>query len=108
MARQQLSCHADTASSVFSGLERYVFDVSANFLLDDKRIDVLVSVTVLHLLAISSAVYRLRHRFRIRRAWWDDYVVFVPLALDVVYTPLFWVRFLHRGNYIGLYFKIIR
>ncbi|PPQ68949.1 LOW QUALITY PROTEIN: hypothetical protein CVT26_001820 [Gymnopilus dilepis] len=67
-----------------------------------------VSVTVLHLLAISSAVYRLRHRFRIRRAWWDDYVVFVPLALDAIYTPLFWIRFLHREDTTSRLYEIMR
>ncbi|KDR69776.1 hypothetical protein GALMADRAFT_145177 [Galerina marginata CBS 339.88] len=55
-----------------------------------------VSISILHVVAISSAVYRLVHRFRIRRTWWDDYMVFVPLVLDIAYWATFFVRFPHR------------
>ncbi|KAF9472015.1 hypothetical protein BDN70DRAFT_887469 [Pholiota conissans] len=44
----------------------------------------------LHVIAISSSVYRLWVRFRIHRMWWDDYVLFVPLILDMFYGMVFW------------------
>ncbi|KDR69792.1 hypothetical protein GALMADRAFT_145189 [Galerina marginata CBS 339.88] len=55
-----------------------------------------VSLSILQVVAISSAVYRLVHRFRIRKTWWDDYTVLVALALDIVYWPLFFLRFPDR------------
>ncbi|KAF9476654.1 hypothetical protein BDN70DRAFT_923130 [Pholiota conissans] len=44
----------------------------------------------LHVIAISSSVYRLWVRFWIHRMWWDDYVLFVPLILDMYYAMVFW------------------
>ncbi|KAF9476644.1 hypothetical protein BDN70DRAFT_950349 [Pholiota conissans] len=44
----------------------------------------------MHVIAISSSVYRLWVRFRIHRTWWDDYVLFVPLILDMFYGMAFW------------------
>ncbi|KDR69785.1 hypothetical protein GALMADRAFT_908965 [Galerina marginata CBS 339.88] len=52
-----------------------------------------VSMSILHILAICSTIYRLIHRFRIQRIWWDDYLVIVPLVIDCVYCPLLWFRF---------------
>ncbi|KAF8901921.1 hypothetical protein CPB84DRAFT_1777023 [Gymnopilus junonius] len=67
-----------------------------------------VSVTVLQALAICSAIYRLAHRIRIRRAWWDDYIVFIPLVLEAVYCPLFWVQFRRRGDTTSLASRVSR
>ncbi|KAF8901902.1 hypothetical protein CPB84DRAFT_1776979 [Gymnopilus junonius] len=55
-----------------------------------------VSLSILHAVAIVSTLYRLVHRFRIRRSWWDDYVAFLPLMLDPMYWMLTLVRFYHR------------
>jgi len=54
---------------------------------------------LLHLIAAVSTIYRLVHRFRIRRAWWDDYLVFFPLVVDIMYCILTWIRFPHRSSY---------
>ncbi|KAF8901909.1 hypothetical protein CPB84DRAFT_1729440 [Gymnopilus junonius] len=58
-----------------------------------------VSILILHLVAAISTIYRLVHRFRIRRPWWDDYLVFFPLAVDIMYCILTWIRFPHRYSY---------
>ncbi|KAF8153755.1 hypothetical protein B0H34DRAFT_753183 [Crassisporium funariophilum] len=55
-----------------------------------------VSLTFVHALAIGSGVYRLVHRFRLQKTWWDDYIVFVPLVLEIPSIVLFWIRFPHR------------
>lgn len=49
-------------------------------------------MTVCHSLAMSSTVYRVIHRFRMRRLWWDDYLAFVALFFDVIYFATLWVR----------------
>ncbi|KAF8960243.1 hypothetical protein BDZ97DRAFT_1329485 [Flammula alnicola] len=55
-----------------------------------------VSMTILHSLGFVATVFRLVHRFRINRLWWDDYVVFFPFAIDIAYAILPWFRFTHR------------
>jgi len=55
-----------------------------------------VSLSILHAVAILSTLYRLVHRFRMRRSWWDDYVAFLPLVLDPTYWMLTLIRFNHR------------
>ncbi|PPQ96388.1 hypothetical protein CVT26_004990 [Gymnopilus dilepis] len=55
-----------------------------------------VSLSILHAIAIGSTLYRLVHRFRIGRQWWDDYIAFLPLLLDPMYWMLTLVRFTHR------------
>ncbi|KDR69770.1 hypothetical protein GALMADRAFT_145172 [Galerina marginata CBS 339.88] len=54
-----------------------------------------VSMSILHILAIGSTIYRLIHRFRIQKTWLDDYIVFVPLVLDSIYWPIVCFRFSH-------------
>ncbi|KAF9476657.1 hypothetical protein BDN70DRAFT_995505 [Pholiota conissans] len=49
-----------------------------------------VVVFFLHVIAISSSVYRLWVRFWIHRMWWDDYVLFLPLILDMYFAMAFW------------------
>ncbi|KAF8161608.1 hypothetical protein B0H34DRAFT_387015 [Crassisporium funariophilum] len=52
-----------------------------------------ISLSVLHALAIASGIYRLVHRFRVRKAGWDDYLVCIPVVLDIACIILFWFRF---------------
>ncbi|PPQ97593.1 hypothetical protein CVT26_002321 [Gymnopilus dilepis] len=54
------------------------------------------SVSVLYSIAIACAFYRLLHRYLIKRLWWDDYVVIVPLVLSLVYWPAFLLRIPYR------------
>ncbi|PPQ81560.1 hypothetical protein CVT25_013403 [Psilocybe cyanescens] len=51
-----------------------------------------IAVTLFHLISSSSTVYRLVHRYRIRRLWWDDYILLGALVLDFVYWPIYWAR----------------
>ncbi|KDR75569.1 hypothetical protein GALMADRAFT_47057, partial [Galerina marginata CBS 339.88] len=57
---------------------------------------ILVSVTILHFIALSATVIRVGHRLRAKLAWWDDYVVLIPLVLDFVFILLFWLEY--RAN----------
>ncbi|KAF8901398.1 hypothetical protein CPB84DRAFT_971574 [Gymnopilus junonius] len=50
-------------------------------------------VIFLHAIAVLSTLYRLAHRFRIHRLWWDDYIVFVPLLFDLIYWIVACARF---------------
>ncbi|KDR69781.1 hypothetical protein GALMADRAFT_908596 [Galerina marginata CBS 339.88] len=52
-----------------------------------------VSVIALHAIAIISTIYRLIHRFRLRQTWWDDYIVTIPLVVDVAFSSLVAARF---------------
>ncbi|PPQ84386.1 hypothetical protein CVT25_013047 [Psilocybe cyanescens] len=51
-----------------------------------------IAVTVFHVIAASTTIYRLVHRFRIRRLWWDDYVLFAALIVDTAFWPIYWAR----------------
>ncbi|KDR79716.1 hypothetical protein GALMADRAFT_63033 [Galerina marginata CBS 339.88] len=57
-----------------------------------------VAVSFLHAFAIGSTLYRLTHRFRIRRLWWDDYIVCVPVVLNLAICIMVWIRFSRRGE----------
>ncbi|KAF5322940.1 hypothetical protein D9619_002269 [Psilocybe cf. subviscida] len=52
----------------------------------------LVVITLLHAVALFSTTYRLAHRFRIRRLWWDDYASIVPLVFNVYYLYSIWSK----------------
>ncbi|PPQ90339.1 hypothetical protein CVT25_007741 [Psilocybe cyanescens] len=51
-----------------------------------------IVITIFHLFATTSTIYRLVHRYRIRRLWRDDYILFVALALDISHWPIYWAR----------------
>ncbi|KAF8894354.1 hypothetical protein CPB84DRAFT_1782873 [Gymnopilus junonius] len=55
-----------------------------------------VPLSILNLLAIAFAIYRLIHRYLIKRLWWDDYIAIIPLLLTLVYWPLFLARYPYR------------
>lgn len=66
----------------------------AGFLLLNVCADrVLASLTVLHVIAITSTIYRIFHRFKIQRVWFDDYLAFIPLIADILFFIALWVRF---------------
>lgn len=52
-----------------------------------------ITLTIFQAIAISSTLYRLWRRYRIQRLWWDDYVVVIPLVMDIVYTVTFCLQF---------------
>ncbi|KIJ96699.1 hypothetical protein K443DRAFT_633963 [Laccaria amethystina LaAM-08-1] len=52
-----------------------------------------ITLTIFQAIAISSTLYRLLRRYRIQRLWWDDYVVVIPLVMDIVYTVTFCLEF---------------
>ncbi|KDR75568.1 hypothetical protein GALMADRAFT_97249 [Galerina marginata CBS 339.88] len=52
-----------------------------------------ISITLLHFLALSTTVVRVGHRLRTKLAWWDDYVVLIPLVCDFMFILLFWLQF---------------
>ncbi|KAF8901918.1 hypothetical protein CPB84DRAFT_911691 [Gymnopilus junonius] len=55
-----------------------------------------VSISILHALSAGCTIYRLIHRFRIHRIWWDDRLIFIPLVFNILYCVLAWIRFSHR------------
>ncbi|KAF9473407.1 hypothetical protein BDN70DRAFT_384130 [Pholiota conissans] len=50
-----------------------------------------VCLTILHSLAILSAIYRLYRRTKTRQLWRDDYFAALSLALECVYFPSLWL-----------------
>ncbi|EDR08954.1 uncharacterized protein LACBIDRAFT_296577 [Laccaria bicolor S238N-H82] len=57
-----------------------------------------ITLTIFQAIAISSTLYRLWRRYRIQRLWWDDYVVVIPLVMDIVYTVTFCLQFRDPGE----------
>ncbi|KAH9483195.1 hypothetical protein JR316_0005299 [Psilocybe cubensis] len=53
----------------------------------------LVSITVIHCLALGLALIRLTHRWRTRRLWWDDYVVIIPWVFDLFSLVILCVQY---------------
>ncbi|KAF8956958.1 hypothetical protein BDZ97DRAFT_142368 [Flammula alnicola] len=51
-----------------------------------------VCITLSHILAILSSLFRLYRRRKTRQLWWDDYFAMISLALDCLYFPTLWVR----------------
>ncbi|TFK36604.1 hypothetical protein BDQ12DRAFT_654354 [Crucibulum laeve] len=53
-------------------------------------------IVTFHSLAILSTVFRLAHRYRTRRLWWDDWWAFIAvistIALMIVYLALPWAK----------------
>jgi len=79
-----------------SGLEKYAHYPSFTCLPDLK--DKTVTLTIFQAIAISSTLYRLVRRYRIQRLWWDDYVVVIPLVMDIVYAVTFCLQFRDSGE----------
>ncbi|KAF8901920.1 hypothetical protein CPB84DRAFT_1846624 [Gymnopilus junonius] len=48
-----------------------------------------VSIITLHAIAVLTTVLRLVHRFRLRKTWWDDYILFIPLVFNLAYWVVF-------------------
>ncbi|TFK34321.1 hypothetical protein BDQ12DRAFT_715379 [Crucibulum laeve] len=46
-----------------------------------------VSISILHVIGISSSVLRVEYRRRTRRLWWDDYASIVPAAFERYGSP---------------------
>ncbi|KAF8156566.1 hypothetical protein B0H34DRAFT_709686 [Crassisporium funariophilum] len=53
----------------------------------------MVVASLFHGLAILSTTFRVLYRFRTSQMWLDDYLVVIPLAMDVVFFAQLWVRF---------------
>lgn len=87
----------DVPSTKSAGLEKYVLWV----LFGHSRLmvlSVIVSITLLHFLSLSSTVVRVGHRWRTRRAWWDDYIVIIPWCLDIIYIVTMWAKYKNHGE----------
>ncbi|KAF8161607.1 hypothetical protein B0H34DRAFT_652361 [Crassisporium funariophilum] len=48
-------------------------------------------MTFLHTLAVGSTVFRLSSRIRRSCMWWDDYVVVIPLCVDIFFCVALWM-----------------
>ncbi|KAJ3510446.1 hypothetical protein NLJ89_g4670 [Agrocybe chaxingu] len=52
-------------------------------------LEIRIILAVLHSSAIASAVFRLGHRFHIRRLWWDDFWAAVAVSAEVICFVVF-------------------
>ncbi|CAA7267690.1 unnamed protein product [Cyclocybe aegerita] len=52
-------------------------------------LEIRIILTVLHSSAISSAIFRLGHRFHIRRLWWDDFWAAIGVSAEVICFVVF-------------------
>ncbi|KAH9485640.1 hypothetical protein JR316_0002550 [Psilocybe cubensis] len=50
-----------------------------------------VSTLLLQIVCAGSTTVRLVHRWRTRRMWWDDWIVFIPLSVDVFLVVIDWL-----------------
>lgn len=57
--------------------------------------------TIFFIIASSSTVFRLVHRLRTSRMWWDDYAVILPLAANTVYYSSSWVLFKSQRQWLN-------
>ncbi|KAF9565916.1 hypothetical protein CPC08DRAFT_704349 [Agrocybe pediades] len=51
-----------------------------------------VSLTLLHVFAISSTIFRLYRRRRFQQLWWDDHVASFCLFLDCLFFSTLWIQ----------------
>ncbi|THU87480.1 hypothetical protein K435DRAFT_969873 [Dendrothele bispora CBS 962.96] len=51
-----------------------------------------VSLSLGHVIAFSSTVYRISYRYRIKRLWWDDYFATVAQLFALPYAMILWPR----------------
>jgi len=54
-----------------------------------------VAISLVHGVTIACSLYRLIHRVRIHRFWLDDYLVCIPLLLNILCCLLAWLRINH-------------
>lgn len=63
---------------------------------NERNIDLLflckVSLTIVHCVAIASALFRIYRRKITKRLWWDDTFAAGGLLLDFVFFPTLWLR----------------
>ena len=78
-----------------SSLEKYAHTSASPVRLISNKT---VTLTIFQAIAISSTLYRLWRRYRIQRLWWDDYVVVIPLVMDIVFTVTFCLQFRNSGK----------
>ncbi|PPQ68416.1 hypothetical protein CVT26_006088 [Gymnopilus dilepis] len=57
-----------------------------------------VILTVLHTVAIGSTIFRVYHRARTRRLWWDDFIAAFSMLADTVYICVLWFAYASRGS----------
>ncbi|KAF8972580.1 hypothetical protein BDZ97DRAFT_842218 [Flammula alnicola] len=50
---------------------------------------VITIVIIIHACALSTSCFRLLHRLRIRRLWWDDFWAFVAIISDIILFSIF-------------------
>ncbi|KAF9047530.1 hypothetical protein BJ165DRAFT_1108195 [Panaeolus papilionaceus] len=55
-----------------------------------------VGLTIVQVLAVSTTLFRLYHRIRERRMWFDDYVIVIPLLADCIGFGVQWERMKKR------------
>ncbi|PPQ81574.1 hypothetical protein CVT25_013417 [Psilocybe cyanescens] len=80
-------------SLVFDGPEQIPIKLPTSIFLPGRSyLGWKIVITLFHLMSGSSTIYRLVHRYRIRRLWWDDYILLGALVLDFVYWPIYWAR----------------
>jgi len=65
----------------YSALEEFYLLLIQNFT---------VVLTLLHWVAIASALFRLHRRRKIDQLDWDDYIAGLALALNIIYFPTLW------------------
>ncbi|KAF9461509.1 hypothetical protein BDZ94DRAFT_808821 [Collybia nuda] len=80
-------------SQLFSPVERSTMAVGPNVSLTAWR----ATATVLHTLGIGCTSFRVYHRHRKRRAWWDDHWALLSALCDTVYAVTPWIRRDNRG-----------
>lgn len=58
-----------------------------------------VVISILHVVAILSTLFRICHRAYKRQLWYDDYIAIIPLAFDCVYFTIFWRALTSKGEH---------
>ncbi|KAH6914739.1 hypothetical protein BKA70DRAFT_1396146 [Coprinopsis sp. MPI-PUGE-AT-0042] len=62
-----------------------------------------VSLTALHVVAISATVLRIRIRWRGAKLWWDDHLAAGTALVDVIFALTFWLAYgTHAGSIMPL------
>ena len=90
------SRHENATSSGLSGLEKYVESIQFDLAYLSLIPFVAVPISILYSVSIACAIYRIFHRYVIKRLWWDDYTAIIPPLLSLVFWPLFLVSFPYR------------
>ena len=50
-----------------------------------------VYLTVIYIIAFGFTGFRLTHRYRTRRLWWDDFWAASALVFDIMYSSTLWM-----------------